>query len=69
MFVNHRRAGRFRALLLIRLALLAVLLIATFAFHASGTTLAELRIARFVLVIAVVAGFGFISRRRRRGGS
>lgn len=53
--------------MLIRLGLLAVLLVATFVFHIRGTTLVELRIARLVLLVALVGGFGLISRRRRRG--
>lgn len=57
--------GRSRKLLLIRLGLLGVLLVATFVFHVSGTTLVELRIARLVLLAALVAGVGWISRRRR----
>lgn len=57
--------GRSRKLLLIRFGFLGVLLVATFVFHVSGTTLVELRIARLVLLAALVAGFGWISRRRR----
>jgi hypothetical protein len=58
--------GRSRKLILIRLAFLAVLLVVTFVFHVRGTTLVELRIARLVLLAALVAGFTLISRRRRR---
>lgn len=58
--------GRSRKLILIRLGFLGVLLVVTFVFHVSGTTLVELRIARLVLLVALVVGFGLISRRRRR---
>jgi len=46
-----------------------VLLVVTFVFHVSGTTLVELRIARLVLLVALVVGFGLIVRRRRRGAA
>ena len=52
--------------MLVQVTLLAALLIATFAFHVSGTTLVELRIARLILVVAAVVGFGWFSRRRSR---
>ena len=55
-----------RDLILIRLGFLGVLLVVTFVFHVSGTALVELRIARLVLLVALVVGFGLISRRRRR---
>lgn len=58
--------GRSRMLILIRLGFLGVLLVVTFVFHVSGTALVELRIARLVLLVALVVGFGLISRRRRR---
>lgn len=48
----------------IQLSLLAALLVATFAFHISGTTLVELRIARLVVFIGLVVGIGWFSRRR-----
>ncbi len=58
--------GRSRKLMLIRFGFLGVLLVVTFVFHVSGTALVELRIARLVLLVALVVGFGLISRRRRR---
>jgi hypothetical protein len=58
--------GRSRKLMLIRFAFLGVVLVVTFVFHVSGTALVELRIAQLVLLLALVAGFGLISRRRRR---
>lgn len=58
--------GRSRKLILIRLGFLGVLLVVTFVFHVSGTALVELRIARLVLLVALVVGFGLISRGRRR---
>jgi hypothetical protein len=58
--------GRSRKLILIRFGFLGVLLVVTFVFHVSGTALVELRIARLVLLVALVVGFALISRRRRR---
>ncbi len=60
------RSGGSRKLLAIRVAALAVLLLATFIFHVSGTTLVELKIARVVILIALVVGAGWYSRRRRQ---
>ena len=60
------RSGGSRKLLAIRVAALAVLLLATFIFHVSGTALVELKIARVVILIALVVGAGWYSRRRRR---
>ena len=42
-----------------------MLLVVTFVFHVSGTALVDLRIARLVLLVALVAGFGLVSRRGR----
>ena len=42
-----------RRSLYVRLAFTAVLLIAVLGFHAHGSTLAVLRVARIVLVVAV----------------
>jgi hypothetical protein len=64
MLAPFLMGGRSRKLMLINFALLGVLLVATFVFHVSGTALVELRIARLVLVVALVAGFRLISRRR-----
>jgi hypothetical protein len=58
--------GRSRKLMLIRFGLLGALLVVTFAFHLRGTALVDLRIARVALLVALVAGFGVISRRRKR---
>lgn len=66
MLMGMLVGGRSRKLLLIRLGFLGVLLVVTFLFHVSGTTLVELRIARLVLLLALAAGFGLISRRRKR---
>lgn len=57
--------SRSRKLLLIRFGFLGVLLVVTFMFHVSGTLLVEIKIARLVLLAALVAGFGLISRHRR----
>lgn len=48
-----------------RIALLAVLLLALYVFHAHGRTLEILQGARFVLLIALVASAVVIRRRRR----
>ena len=61
--------GRSRKLILIRFGFLGVLLVVTFVLHVSGTALVELRIARLVLLVALVAGFALISRRRRRNAA
>lgn len=58
--------GRSRKLMLIRVGFFGVLLVVTFVFHLSGTALVEVRIAQLVLLVALVAGFSLISRRRRR---
>jgi DNA-binding MarR family transcriptional regulator len=63
VFFARRGAGRWK-LIPIQLALLALLLGATFAFHISGTELVELRIARLIVFVAIVFGFGWFSRRR-----
>jgi hypothetical protein len=61
--------GRSRKLMLIRFGLVGVLLVVAFVFHVSGTALVDLRIARLVLLVGLVVGFGVISRRRRRGAA
>ena len=62
-FFARRGVGRWK-LIPIQLSLLAALLVATFAFHISGTTLVELRIARLIVFVAIVVGIGWFSRRR-----
>jgi hypothetical protein len=61
-----RSGGRSRKLLAIRLAVLAVLLLATYVFRVSGTALVEFRIARIVILVLLVGGVGWYSRRRER---
>jgi hypothetical protein len=61
-----RDGGRYRMVLVIRVGMLAVLLLATFIFHVSGTALVELRIARLAIFVALVAGVGWVSRRHKR---
>ena len=63
LFFARQGPGRWK-LIPIQLALLAVLLAATFAFHISGTMLVELRIARLIVFVAIVVGLGWFSRRR-----
>lgn len=48
----------------IRFAFLAALLVAVLVFHASGTTLVVMRVARYVLIVLLVLGAGLIRRRR-----
>ena len=62
-FLARHGVGRWK-LISIQPSLLAALLVATFAFHISGTTLVELRIARLVVFIGLVVGIGWFSRRR-----
>ena len=57
--------GRYRMVLVIRVAMLVVLLLATFILHVSGTALVELRIARLAIFVALVVGVGWVSRRKR----
>jgi uncharacterized membrane protein affecting hemolysin expression len=52
--------------MLLQLASLGAALIATFVFHVSGTALVELRIARLALVVALVVGLSWFSRRHGR---
>jgi hypothetical protein len=66
MFAPILLGGRSRKMMVIRFGFLGVLLVVTFVFHVSGTALVELRIARPVLLVALVAGVGVVSRRRRR---
>ncbi len=47
-----------------RVALLAVLLLAVFVFHAHGSTLRVLQVVRFVLLVALVASALVVRRRR-----
>jgi hypothetical protein len=60
-----QRGGRYRMVLVIRVAMLVVLLLATFILHISGTALVELRISRLAIFVALVVGVGWISRRKR----
>lgn len=57
------RRNRSRPLLYIYVATLVVLLVAAFVFHAHGTTLTVIRIARVVVIVAIL-GFGALMRRR-----
>jgi hypothetical protein len=63
---GFRRGGNYRVVLVVQVALLAVLLLATFILHLSGTALVELRVARLVILVALVVGAGWVSRRRRQ---
>ncbi len=60
----YRRGGR-RQFLYVRLALLAVVLVAALAFHASGQTLVLVRVARYAVIAVLVLGAGAFQRRRR----
>ncbi len=60
----YRRGGG-RQFLYVRLALLAVVLVAALAFHASGRTLIVVRIARYAVIAVLILGVGAFQRRRR----
>ncbi len=57
-----------RPLLYIYLGTLVVLLVAAFVLHASGTTLAIIRIVRIVVIVAILGG-GALMRRRNAGAA
>jgi hypothetical protein len=59
------RGRRGKIFLAVRLGLLAVFLIAVFAFHAHGTTLEIIQGARFLVLIALVGSI-ILARRSRR---
>lgn len=63
---GFRRGGNYRVVMVVQVALLAVLLLATFVLHLSGPALVELRVARLVIVVALVVGVSWFSRRRRQ---
>jgi hypothetical protein len=68
-FLFGPRGGqRWRLFLAARVLLLVVFLVAVFAFHAHGTTLAVLQVARVGLLV-VLLGSGWAARRRRRGST
>jgi len=58
------RRNRSRPVMYAYIATLVVLLVAVFVLHASGTTLAVIRAARIVVVVAIL-GVGAMMRRRR----
>lgn len=58
-----------RRLVALRLLLVVPLLIATLVLHLSGTDLVILRIARIVLLAALVGGLALLRGRRRLGES
>ena len=53
-----------RTIVLVKLAFLASLLAATYLFHASGTALVALHVARIVLIAGFFLVSGRIARRR-----
>jgi hypothetical protein len=59
------RRPRNRNLLYVRLAFLAIVLIAGVGFHARGSTLVDLRVVGLVVVLLVL-GAGWVARRRGR---
>jgi hypothetical protein len=63
LLLGRGRGGRYMYL---RVALLAAALIAAFVLHASGETLVIMRIARWVLLAALIVGAGALSRRREQ---
>ncbi len=62
-FLPMGRRGRNKNLLYVRLAFLAIVLIAAVGFHARGSTLVDLRVAGIVVVVLVL-GAGWVARRR-----
>ena len=58
------RRRYYRRFIMIRLALLAALLVATFVFHVGGATAVDLRIVRIAIVAAIVIGGGWLVRHR-----
>jgi hypothetical protein len=69
MFLLWGGRGRhWRWFLGARIALIVVFLIAVFAFHAHGTTLAVIQVVRVVLLVALI-GTAAAARRRRRSAS
>jgi hypothetical protein len=62
-FLLMGRRGRNRNLLYVRLAFLAIVLIAAVGFHARGSTLVDLRAVGLVVVVLVL-GAGWMARRR-----
>ncbi len=62
-FLPMGRRGRNKNLLYVRLAFLAVVLIAAVGFHARGSTLVDLRVVG-IAVVALVVGAGWVARRR-----
>jgi hypothetical protein len=66
LLFGSRGNGRWRFFLAVRVLLLVVFLVAVFAFHAHGTTLDVLQVAR-VLLLVTLLGSGWAARRRRRG--
>jgi hypothetical protein len=57
------RRNRSRPLLYIYIGTLVVLLVAVLVLHASGTELAVIRVARVVVIVAIL-GVGAVLRRR-----
>lgn len=57
------RRNRSRPLLYVYVASLVALLVAAFVLHVSGTALAVLRVARIVVIVAIL-GVGALWRRR-----
>jgi hypothetical protein len=57
------RRNRSRPLLYVYIATLVALLVAVLVLHVSGTTLAIIRVARIVVIVAII-GVGAMLRRR-----
>ena len=68
LLFGSRRGRRGRVYLAIRLVLVVAFLVAVFAFHAHGTTLVILQVAR-VALLAAVLGTAWLARRRRAGAA
>jgi hypothetical protein len=66
LLFRSRRGRRGRVYIAVRLVLVVAFLVAVFAFHAHGTTLVILQVARVALLVAVL-GTAWLARRRRAG--
>ena len=60
------RRNRSRPLMYAYIATLVALLVAVFVLHASGTELAIIRVARIVVVVAIVGAGAWLRRRDAR---
>lgn len=60
-----RRRRNLRRFVALRLLLVVPLLVATLVLHLSGTDLVILKIARIILLAAVIGGLAYLRRRKQ----